>query len=68
MVKNMGTADRATRLAIAAVLLILAFVTGSLGSGIWMWLAVLVAVVFTATAIFGNCPLYRLVGMNTCGN
>ena len=68
MVKNMGTADRATRLTIAAVLLVLAFVTGSLGSGVLMWIAVALAVVFTVTALVGTCPLYRLVGMNTCGN
>jgi hypothetical protein len=68
MIKNMGTADRAIRLVIAAILLYLAYGTAALGSGVLFWLAILVAVVFAFTAIVGSCPLYRLFGMNTCGN
>ena len=67
MTKNMGTADRAIRLLIAAVLLFLAFGTASLGSGVLFWLALIVALVFTLTALVGNCPIYRIFGFNTCG-
>jgi hypothetical protein len=67
MTKNMGTADRAIRLVIAAVLLVLAFGTASLGSGALFWLALVVALIFTVTALIGNCPIYRIFGMNTCG-
>jgi len=64
MKKNMGVTDRAIRLVIAAVLIGLYFsgtVTGTLGV-----IALVVGGVFTLTTLFGICPLYTLVGMNTC--
>ena len=66
MTTNMGKFDRGGRLAIAAVLLILAFGTSALGAGILFWLALIVAGVFTLTAFVGNCPLYSIVGLKTC--
>ena len=65
MIKNMGTIDRVGRLVIAAVLLYLAFGAGAV-TGIWFWLAVIVAAVFTLTALVGSCPLYRVIGLKTC--
>jgi hypothetical protein len=64
MKKNMGVTDRAIRLVIAAVLIGLYFsgtVTGTLGV-----IALIVGGVFTLTTLVGFCPLYTLVGMNTC--
>ncbi|MBY5949758.1 DUF2892 domain-containing protein [Algoriphagus sp. NF] len=64
MKKNMGVTDRAIRLVIAAVLIGLYFsgtVTGTLGV-----IALVVGGVFTLTTLVGFCPLYTLVGMNTC--
>ena len=66
MTTNMGKLDRGARLAIAALLLIVAFGTTALGSGILFWLAIIVAAVFTLTAFVGNCPLYSIVGLKTC--
>ena len=66
MTTNMGKIDRALRLTVAALLLVTAFGTAALGSGVLFWLALAVAVVFTLTALVGNCPLYGLVGLNTC--
>ncbi len=63
---NMGTADRAIRLTVAALLFIAALGTGSLGTGLWFWLALLAGAVLTMTAIFGSCPLYSVLGINTC--
>ena len=68
MPTNMGKLDRGGRLAIAAILLVLAFATPVLGSGIFFWLALIVAGVFTLTAFVGNCPLYSIVGLKTCKN
>lgn len=64
MKKNMGTADRIIRILIAAVFAYLYFggvVTGTLG-------IVLVALggVFVLTSLISFCPLYSLVGLNTC--
>jgi hypothetical protein len=64
MKKNMGSADRIIRLVLAAIMAYLYFggiVTGTLG----IVLAVL-AGVFVLTSLVSFCPLYTLVGMNTC--
>ena len=66
MTNNMGKIDRGGRLAIAAVLLVLAFGTNALGAGILFWVALIVAGVFTLTAFVGNCPLYSVIGLKTC--
>lgn len=66
MMTNMGKIDRGARLLIAAALLIAAFATTLLGSGLLFWIAVAVAVIFTVTALVGMCPLYRIVGLKTC--
>ncbi|MFK7869842.1 MAG: DUF2892 domain-containing protein [Roseobacter sp.] len=66
MTTNMGKFDRAGRLAIAAVLVFLALGTSVLGGGLLVWLALIVAAVFTLTAFVGNCPLYSIVGLKTC--
>lgn len=66
MTTNMGTLDRGARLAIAAILLYVAFGTTLLGSGILFWIALIVAGVFALTSVVGNCPLYSIVGLKTC--
>ena len=68
MIKNMGMVDRVARLLIAAGLLYLALGTTMIGSGVLFWLALAVAGVFTLTSVFGNCPLYRIVGLKTCSD
>lgn len=60
----MGTADKAIRVIIAAVLVILYFtgtVTGTLGI-----IALVAAGVFLLTSLVSFCPLYTLFGMSTC--
>ena len=61
--KNMGTVDRALRIAVGLVLLVLAFTTLT---GALTWLAALVGVVFIATSAISFCPLYPLIGLKTC--
>lgn len=64
MKKNMGNADRIVRILIAAVLAGLYFggiVTGTLGL-----ILVIVAGVFLLTSVIGFCPLYSLIGVNSC--
>ncbi len=65
MKKNMGSIDRMVRILLAAVLAALYFtgtVTGTLGI-----VLLVLAVVFAATSAMSFCPLYTLVGVNTCG-
>jgi hypothetical protein len=57
---NEGTADRIIRVVIGLGLLSLVFVGPQTP---WGW----IGVVPLATGVLGFCPLYRLVGINTCG-
>lgn len=64
MKRNMGNADRIIRILIAAVFAYLYFsgtVTGTLGL-----ILVILGGVFVLTSLISFCPLYTLVGMNTC--
>lgn len=64
MKKNMGNADRIIRLLMAAVVAVLYFtniLTGTLGI-----VLLVIAGIFTITSLVGFCPLYKLVGLNTC--
>lgn len=59
MPANMGTIDRLLRLVVGLVLISLVFVGPQTP---WGW----VGVVPLLTAGLRFCPLYRLVGLNTC--
>ncbi|MEP7164905.1 MAG: DUF2892 domain-containing protein [Ferruginibacter sp.] len=64
MKTNMGSADRATRIAIAAIIGILYYtntITGTLGI-----VLLVLAAVFLLTSFIGFCPLYKIIGINTC--
>lgn len=64
MKPNMGIVDRIVRVLLAAVLSYLYFsgiVTGTLGL-----VLVVLGGVFVLTSLVGFCPLYTLVGINTC--
>ncbi len=59
MTANVGTVDRALRVIVGLVLLGLTF-AGQIG--VWGWIGVVPLV----TAAIGFCPLYTVLGMNTC--
>lgn len=59
MKTNVGGIDRILRIAIGALLILLA-ITGTIGA--WGWLGLIPL----ATGIFRTCPLYSVIGMNTC--
>lgn len=64
MKNNVGNTDKIIRLIIALVLGGLYFaeiVTGALGI-----VLLIIAAVMVLTALSGFCPLYTLIGMNTC--
>ena len=65
MKRNMGNTDRIIRVIIAIVVAALYF-TGTI-PGILGIVLMVVAVVFVLTSLFSVCPLYSIVGMNTCG-
>ncbi|MGV3765279.1 MAG: YgaP family membrane protein [Chitinophagaceae bacterium] len=64
MKKNMGAVDRAIRVLAAIAVAVLYFsgtITGTLGI-----VLLVVAGVFLLTSLVGFCPLYTILGLNTC--
>ena len=59
MKANVGGIDRILRI-VAGLVLIALTLTGAIG--VWGWLGV----VLVGTAAIGFCPLYPLLGINTC--
>ncbi len=65
MTKNVGMTDRMLRALVGVAALVAAFGFGLL-TGWMVWVAAVVGVIMLATAAMGTCPIYRLVGINTC--
>ncbi|MGE4325349.1 MAG: DUF2892 domain-containing protein [Pseudodonghicola sp.] len=59
MPRNEGTLDRALRIIVGLVLLALVFVGPKT-----MW--GLIGLIPLLTGLVGYCPLYQILGMNTC--
>ncbi|MGB3639037.1 MAG: DUF2892 domain-containing protein [Rivularia sp. (in: cyanobacteria)] len=63
MKSNMGVIDRVIRIAIAGVLLYLGLIVhrdSALGIGL-----AFLSIIPVLTALLGNCPLYKLLGIST---
>lgn len=64
MIRNLGNAERAIRITLGVVLLILGY-----GTNLPVWGAVIAYVLgFVAliTGIVGFCPAWKALGINTC--
>lgn len=64
MKKNVGNIDKIIRIALALIFAVLYFtdtITGTLGL-----VLVILGGVFVLTSLVSFCPLYAMVGMNTC--
>ena len=61
MSKNVGSVDRIARIVVGLVLLSLLFLLE--GNARWWGLVGLVPLL---TGLFSTCPLYSLLGLNTC--
>jgi len=64
MKKNMGGADRIIRIVLAAIFAALYF-TGTVPGTLGLVL-VIAGAVFVLTSLVSFCPLYSIVGLNTC--
>lgn len=60
---NVGTIDRALRIILGLALLIWFFTDQ--GAGVWHY-AKLIGIVPLVTGLFSSCPLYSILGINTC--
>ena len=65
---NVGSLDRAVRLAVGAVLIVAALFSGlALFDGaVLKYGAVIVGLVLSATGLMGTCPMYSVLGIRTC--
>ncbi|MGB8624239.1 MAG: DUF2892 domain-containing protein [Paracoccaceae bacterium] len=61
--KNVGNIDRIIR-AVIGVALVVGFFMNPGGS--YSWLYIVVAVIALGTAAMSSCPLYSILGLNTC--
>lgn len=64
MKKNMGNIDKIVRILVALVIAVLFFthiISGTVGI-----ILLVFAGVFVLTSLISFCPLYTLVGINTC--
>lgn len=64
MKKNMGSTDQLIRISVAIIIAVLYFmniISGTLGV-----ILLVVAGVFVLTSLINFCPLYTVLGMNTC--
>ena len=61
MKHNIGSADKVLRIIIGLVLLSLIFIL----DGTIRWIG-LIGIMPIITAFAGNCPLYSVLGVNTC--
>jgi hypothetical protein len=63
MVANIGYVDRIVRFVVGLALIALALghIPG-VSAQIWGWIGIVPLV----TALFGVCPAYKLLGVNTC--
>ena len=59
---NEGTLDRALRIILGLALIAGFFLNGD---GAWSWLY-LIGIVPLATGLMSTCPLYSILGFNTC--
>jgi len=66
MKTNVGSIDRVLRGIVGIILILLPFVTAfGAGSAFLTWGSVLVGAILAFTAVFGFCPIYRVLGLST---
>lgn len=64
MPTNVGNIDRLFRIVLGIALLAwaLGFIPG-IAASVWGW----IGIIPLATALMGSCPVYSILGVNTCG-
>ncbi|WP_296645051.1 YgaP family membrane protein [Roseinatronobacter sp.] len=62
LAKNVGSIDRVLRI-VVGVALLLGFALNMGGAYSWLYL---IGIVPLATGLMSTCPLYAIIGVNTC--
>lgn len=67
--KNVGTADRILRLGISLMMIYFGFIDKNIiADPLAAMLLGVFGVIILITAIISMCPLYNLIGLNTCSD
>lgn len=64
MKKNVGSTDRLIRLLLTVVFGVLYY--SGIASGFWGVVVLILGGVMLLTSLAGVCPLYSVIGVNTC--
>ncbi len=64
MQKNVGKTDKIVRLVVALIISIAIYF--ELFPQPWNWVALGVSAILLLTSAFNFCPMYKLLGKNTC--
>lgn len=64
MKPNVGTTDKIFRIAAAIIFAVLYF-TGMV-TGVFGMVLIVLGGILLATSVIGFCPIYTIVGLNTC--
>jgi hypothetical protein len=64
MTKNVGQTDKIIRIVLALILAALDYF--EVVTGAYSWVLSVIAIVLLVTAFINFCPLYTLLGKNTC--
>jgi len=62
--KNIGEIDKAAR-AVFGIIFLGTYV-GNYVAQPWLYIALVLGFIMVATAAYGTCPLYSLIGISTC--
>ena len=67
--KNVGLADRILRFGAALMMIYFGFIdTTVIADEIAALLLGILGIIFLLTAVFSMCPIYNLIGLNTCSD
>ncbi len=64
MNKNMGALDKSLRVLTAIIIAILYFL--NVIGGTIAYILMVIAIIFLITSFINFCPIYSLIGINTC--
>ncbi|MDA0178633.1 hypothetical protein C7H62_1762 [Mesoflavibacter sp. HG96] len=64
MNKNMGALDKSLRVLTAIIIAILYFL--NVIEGTIAYILMVIAIIFLITSFINFCPIYSLIGINTC--
>lgn len=63
---NLSTLDRIVRLILGTLIISLGYIQNDAGFMIDKWASWTIGLMPIVSALFGRCPIYRMLGISTC--